>query len=112
MWGVRRSPSHCLRGYDSADFIDDLRCRNATPHVAQNTKNRRSALDGRTTWHPGYVTSQRIRERIGETFGWGKMVGPLRQVKVLGVDRGNHLCLLTFAAYNLGRMRNAVGAVA
>lgn len=99
------------RGYDSADFIDDLRCRNATPHVAQNTKNRRSAIDGRTTRHPGYTVSQRIRKRIEETFGWGKTVGPLRQVKVRGVAKIDHLCLLTYAAYNLVRMRNLVGAV-
>ncbi len=99
------------RGYDTADFIDELRCRNATPHVAQNTKNRRSAIDGRTTRHPGYTVSQRIRKRIEETFGWGKTIGPLRQVKVRGVARVNHLCLLTYAAYNLVRMRNLSGAV-
>ena len=99
------------RAHDTADFIDELRCRNATPHVAQNTKNRRSAIDGRTTRHPGYTVSQRIRKRIEETFGWGKTIGPLRQVKVRGVARVNHLCLLTYAAYNLVRMRNLSGAV-
>jgi hypothetical protein len=50
-------------------LVNELRCRNAVPHVAQNTKNRRSAMDGRTTWHPGYTVSQRIRKRIEETFG-------------------------------------------
>jgi IS5 family transposase len=97
------------RGYDSTDFIDELRCRNATPHVAQNITNRRSAIDARTTRHPGYTVSQRILKRIKETFGWGKTVGPLRQAKVRGVARVNHLCLLTYAAYNLVRMRNLVG---
>ena len=91
------------RGYNTPDFIDDLRCRNATPHV--------SAIDGRTTRHPGYIASQRIRKRIEETFGWDKMVGPLSQVKIRGVAKIDHLCLLTYAAYNLVRMRNLVGAV-
>ena len=79
------------RGYDTADFIDDLRCRNATPHVARNAKNRRSAIDGRTMRHLGYIASQRIRRRIKEAFGWGKMSGPLRQVTVRRVAKINHL---------------------
>ena len=94
------------RGHNSADFVDDLRCRNATPHVAQNTTNRRSAIDGRTTRHPGYIASQRTRNRIEETFGWGKMIRPPLQVKVRGVARVNNLCFLTYAAYNHVRMRN------
>lgn len=97
------------RGYDTADFIDDLRCRNATPHVARNAKNRRSAIDGRTIRHLGYIASQRIRRRIKEAFGWGKMSGPLRQVTGRGVATINHLCLLTYAACNPVRMRNLVG---
>jgi hypothetical protein len=99
------------RGYDTADFIDELRCRNTIPHVAQNTRNRRSAIDGRTTRHPGYTVSQHIRKLIEETFGWGKTIGPLRQVKVRGLTKIDRLCLLTYAAYNLVRMRNLVGAV-
>ena len=98
------------RGYGTADFIDDLRCRNATPHVPQSTRNRRAAIDGRTTRHPSYIISQRIRNRIEETFGWGKMVGPLRQVKTRGAAKIDHLCMLTYAAYNLVRMLNLLGA--
>src|SRR6185369_13699753 len=37
------------KGYDTKDFVKDLRELNVTPHVAQNTSNRRSAIDGRTT---------------------------------------------------------------
>ena len=99
------------RGYDSADFIDELRCRNATPLVAQKTKNRRSAIDGRTTRHPGYTVSQRTRNRIAETFGWGKTVGPLRQAKVRGLAKIDHLCLLTYAAYNVVRPESVLGAL-
>ncbi len=52
------------KNYDTQGFVDDVRCANVTPHVAQNTSNRSSAIDGRTTRHPGYVTSQVIRKRI------------------------------------------------
>ena len=52
------------KGYDSADFVRELRDRAVTPHVAQNTSGRRSAIDGRTTRHPGYALSQRIRKRV------------------------------------------------
>jgi hypothetical protein len=50
------------KGYDTRDCVDDMRERLVTPHVAQNTSGRRSAIDGRTTRHPGYAISQRIRE--------------------------------------------------
>src|SRR6202048_1566446 len=52
-----------------AAFVADLRDYNVTPHVAQNTTNRRSAIDGRTTRHPGYAVSGRVRKRSEEGFG-------------------------------------------
>src|SRR5438128_8514498 len=60
------------KAYDVAGFVADLRDYNVTPHVAQNTKNRRSAIDARTTRHPGDAVSGRVRKRIGEAFGWAK----------------------------------------
>jgi hypothetical protein len=42
-----------------------MRRLGVTPHVTQNTKGRRSAIDGRTTRHPGYAVSLRGRKRIG-----------------------------------------------
>ena len=60
------------KAYDVAEFVADLRAHNVTPHVAQNTTNRRSAIDGRTTRHPGYAVSARVRKRIEEVFGWTK----------------------------------------
>ena len=98
------------KAYDTAEFVDTLRCANATPHVAQNTSNRRSAIDGRTTRHAGYTVSQRIRKRIEEGFGWGKVIGPLRKVQVRGLKKVGFVFTLTFAAYNLVRLRNLVGA--
>ena len=57
-------------GYDAADFVEELRTLNIRPHVAQNTSRRRSAIDRRTTRHPGYAASLRARKRIEEAFGW------------------------------------------
>ena len=92
------------RGYDTRDFVAGLRERGVTPHLAQNDRNRRSAIDGRTTRHPGYAVSQRRRKRVEEVFGWGKTVGGLRKLRYLGRAR-NELCFkLTTAAYNLVRM--------
>ena len=62
------------KGYDAKDFVMELRERNVRPHVAQNSSGRRSAIDRRTIRHPGYATSQRIRKRIEEAFGWIKTV--------------------------------------
>ncbi len=57
------------KGYDTKDCVKDMRDHGVTPHVAQNTTKRKSAIDGRTTRHPGYTLSQRIRKRIEEIFG-------------------------------------------
>jgi hypothetical protein len=63
------------RGRDTHDterFVEGCRLLKTTPHVAQNNSNRSSAIDGRTTSHPGYKVSQTIRKRIEESFGWAK----------------------------------------
>lgn len=99
------------KGYDTAAFVEECRVRNVTPHVAQNTSNRRSAIDERTTRHPGYTVSQRIRKRIEEGFGWAKTVGALRKTKFRGLPRLNFQAQLTFAAYNLLRIRNLMAEV-
>ena len=62
------------KGYDGQVLINELRAMNVCPHVTQNTNGRSSAIDGRTTRHPGYAASQRIRKRIEEAFGWMKAV--------------------------------------
>ena len=75
------------RGYDAAEFVEELRTLNVRPHVAQNTSGRRSAIDRRTTRHPGYAKSQRIRKRIEEAFGWMKCVAGMRRTKLRGLAR-------------------------
>jgi transposase len=94
------------RGYDTRDFVQQLRALNVTPHVAQNTTHRRSAIDGRTTRHTGYQVSQRKRKRIEEVFGWLKTVALQRKTRFRGSERVGWMFTLAAAAYNLVRMRN------
>ena len=91
------------RGYDAADFVEELRTRNVRPHVAQNKSGRRSAIDRRTTRHPGYASSQRIRKRIEEAFGWIKSVAGMRRTKLRGLARVDWAFTFAAAAYNLVR---------
>lgn len=98
------------KNYDTQQFVQDLRALQVTPHVAQHTTNRARAIDGRTTRHPGYAISQRKRKRVEEIFGWLKMVGVLRKVKLRGVQRVGWLFTFAAAVYNLVRMRNLVEA--
>jgi transposase len=92
------------KGFDSADFVNELRSMNVTPHVAQNTSNRRSAIDRRTTRHPGYAVSQRIRKRIEEAFGWIKTVAGQEKTRFRGTDRVGWAFTFAAAAYNLVRL--------
>ena len=95
------------KAYDVGAFVEQLRDRGVTPHVAQNlTRRGGSAVDGRTTRHPGYGLSQTIRKRIEEVFGWGKTVGPMRKTKLRGVARVGFEMMLTVTGFNLVRMRN------
>jgi hypothetical protein len=81
------------------------------PHMAQNCKGRNSAINGRTTTHPDYATSQRLRKRLEEIFGWMKTVANLRKTHHRGVERMGWMFTLTAAAYNLVRIRNLTAAV-
>jgi transposase len=94
------------KNYDTQEFVRELRRMNITPHVAQNNTNRSSAIDQRTTRHAGYEVSQRKRKRVEQSFGWMKMVGMLRKVKLRGIDKVGWLFTFTGAAYNLCRLRN------
>jgi hypothetical protein len=99
------------KGYDTQDFVRELRERNVTPHVAQNDTGRRSAIDERTTRHAGYVISQRKRKLVEQSFGWDKTVGPMRKLRHRGIRLVNWMFTFTNAAYNLVRMRTLLGAV-
>jgi transposase len=98
------------RGYDAADFVEELRGMNVRPHVAQNNRGRRSAIDKRTTRHPGYVKSQLVRKRIEEAFGWIKTVAGLHKTKLRGLPKVDWAFTFAAAAYNLVRVPKLVGA--
>jgi transposase len=98
------------KAYDVFDFVQALKQRNVTPHIAINgtvSRNgvpRKTAVDRRTTRHPGYSISQRIRKRIEEIFGWIKSTGGLGQLKVRGLDKAKTAFILALAAYDLIRL--------
>src|ERR687897_532565 len=92
------------KGYDAKDLVMELRELNVRPHIAQNSSGRRSAIDRRTTRHPGYATSQLIRKRIEEAFGWIKTVAGLRKTRFRGLARVELAFTFVAAAYNLVRL--------
>ena len=100
------------KAYDTEDFVNELRSMNATPHVAQNTNGRSSAIDGGTTRHAGYAVSQRIRKRIEEAFGWIKKVGGQERTKFRGRERLGWAFTFAAAAYNLARLPKLLEASA
>jgi transposase len=95
------------KGFDTAGFVAECRNLHVTPHVAQNDKRPGgSAIDGRTTRHPGYAISQTKRKRIEECFGWLKTIALLRKLRHRGVCKVDWIFTFACAAYNLVRMRN------
>ena len=102
------------KGYDSRDFVANLRAMDATPHLAQYgaTGYRRSAIDGRTTRHSGYAISQQKRKLVEQGFGWMKTIGGLRKLRHRGGALVNWIFTFTAAAYNIVRLRRLLEAAA
>ena len=92
------------KNFDTKGFVAAMHQLKVTPHVAQNTTNRRSAIDGRTTRHPGYAVSQQVRKRIEEAFAWIKEVALQRRARHRGKARVGWQFTLAAAAYNLIRL--------
>jgi transposase len=92
------------KGYDTKDFVAEVRDLGFTPHVAQHNNGRRSAIDARTTRHAGHRVSQSKRPRIEEPFGWIKTIGGGRKLRYKGRQRNRSWFLLTTATYNLLRI--------
>ena len=109
---VRRRTLGADKGYDTADFVADVRACHTTPHVSPNIHARRlaSAIDGRTTRHAGFDVSQRKRKLVEEGFGWGKTIGGLRKLHHRGREKVGWLFTFTNAVYNLVRMRTLIRA--
>jgi transposase len=116
--GRRRITLGADKAYDVRGFIEDLRARRVTPHVAvdghlsKTGKPRSTAVDGRTKRHPGYEVSQRCRKRIEEVFGWIKASAGLAKVKLRGRRKVEAAFTLALAAYNLIRLPRLLGAAA
>lgn len=100
------------KAYDTRDHIAALRGLGATPHVAQYTPGPRrgSAIDRRTTRHPGYTVSQRKRKAVEQAFGWLKTIALLRKVRHRGGARVEWIFTFAAAAYNLIRMQRLIAA--
>ena len=103
--GTRRLTLGADKNYDTRDFVGTAREMKITPHVAQNTTNRSSAIDGRTTRRAGYEISQQKRKRVEQSFGWMKIIGLLRKVKLRGREKVGWWFTFVGAAYNLVRLR-------
>lgn len=104
--GSKRVTMGADRGYDTGGFVQALRDLKVTPHVAQHTNGRSSAVDERTTRHEGYAVSQKKRKRVEEVFGWLKTIALLHQTKFRGPDKVGWMFTFAATAYNLVRMRN------
>ena len=108
--GQQRVTLGADKNYDTRDFVGELRELRVTPHVAQHTTGRSSAIDGRTTRHLGYAVSQRKRKCVEEIFGWLKTVGLMRKARHRGVARVGWTFTFAAAVYNLVRMRTLAAA--
>jgi Transposase DDE domain len=104
------------KAYDVTAFVEDLRARSVTPHIAINGhltktgKRRKTAIDNRTTRHAGYAVSQRRRKRIEEVFGWLKSAAGMAKTKFRGRSRVDAAFTLGLAAYNLIRLPKLLAA--
>ena len=101
----RRRTVGADKAYDTGDFVGQVRAIGVTPHVAQNeTRRGGSAIDARTTRHPGYAMSQHARPRIEPAFGWLKTIAGVRKVKLRGLARVDALFVWASAAFNIKRI--------
>lgn len=108
--GDRRITVGGDKGYDTKDFVGELKKRNVTPHVAQNiTTQRGSAIDARTTRHVGYEVSAKLRRKIEGIFGWMKTTGGLKKTRYVGREKTDLAAVMVGAAYNLLRMSRLLG---
>jgi transposase len=110
--GRRRITVAADKGYDTRDFVANLRAMDVTPHVAQHAVGRRSAIDARTTRHAGYVVSQEKRKLVEQGFGWMKTIGGLRKLRHRGGYLVTWIFTFTAAVYNIVRMCRLLPATA
>lgn len=109
---TRRVTVGADKNYDTRAWVAAVRAMGITPHVAQCTRYRSSAIDRRTTRHPGYALSDRCRKKIEQPFGWMKTIGLLRKLRHRGGRKVDWLVSFTAAAYNLLRWRTLAARTA
>ena len=103
--GTKRITLGADKGYNSKDFVRDCRERNVTPHIAHRTRRRGgSAIDLRTSRHPGYELSQRKRKLVEEVFGWSKTIAGFTRTRFIGIGRTQFWAYFVGGAYNLLRI--------
>jgi transposase len=101
----RRRTLGADKHFDTRDFTAVSRDLGFAPHVSQNLKRAGgSAIDARTTRHPGYTESQACRPRIERVFAWLKPIAGLRKIKLRGLPKVDQLFVFACAAFNLKRM--------
>ncbi len=107
----RRRTLGADKGYDRPDVVAGVRALGVTPHIAANVHPTKptTAIDGRTTRHPGYAVSQQKRKLVEQGFGWGKVIGLLRKLRHRGLERVGWVFTFTNAVYNLVRLRTLIG---
>jgi IS5 family transposase len=88
------------KGYDTKEFVQEMRDHQVTPHIACKAT---TIIDACTTHHPGYAISQQKRKRIEEIFGWSRLSAALRKTRHCGLERVGWMLTFALAAYNLVR---------
>src|SRR6266550_878672 len=94
------------KAYHQKKFVDGCRERTGSLHTTCKEGIAVPGLDARTTGRAGYRTSQRIRKRVEEIFGWMKTVGGLRRSRYRGVERTQAWAYFVAGTYNLLRISN------
>lgn len=92
------------KAYHQKVFVQGCRERAVSPHAACKDGVKIAGLDGRTSASPGFQTSQRIRKRVEEIFGWMKTVGGLRRTRYRGIERTQAWGYFVAGTYNLLRL--------
>ena len=97
------------KGYDTSAHVANLKAMKIRSHAAQNNKGRKSAIHANTAKSKGFCTSQKLRKRVEEIFGWMKCTGNQRKSKFFGKARTEMAFVLSAASYNLVRMMGLFG---
>ena len=115
--GIEPTTLGADKGYDAADFLLALEERGIEPHVSCKSKKEidppsKDDEGAWARWHnqqsqedAAFQVSQRKRKLDEEVFGWCKVVGGLRRVRVNGRKKIQQLADIALATLNLIRMR-------